>query len=154
MSHPGNKSGNALVCSAAFQSFKIEYFGKAAHAAASPWEGVRIWLLGGMKLCSYLVLDSAVGGHNPAFAHAAKTKASFETALKVSKELAATGIEVMSRKGHLEEIKEEWREDIAKEKAAKKPCDFEGLDKATIVVVSGGYANIEESISMFLFLTF
>lgn len=42
MSHPGKKSDNALVCSAAFQSFKIEYFGKSAHAAASPWEGVSI----------------------------------------------------------------------------------------------------------------
>lgn len=41
MSHPGNKSDNALVCTAAFQAFKVEYFGKAAHAAASPWEGVR-----------------------------------------------------------------------------------------------------------------
>jgi len=40
MSHPGNKSDNALVCTAAFQAFKVEYFGKAAHAAASPWEGV------------------------------------------------------------------------------------------------------------------
>jgi hypothetical protein len=37
MSHPGNKSDNALVCSAAFQSFKIEYFGKTVHAAASHW---------------------------------------------------------------------------------------------------------------------
>jgi metal-dependent amidase/aminoacylase/carboxypeptidase family protein len=42
MSHTGSKSDNALVCSAAFQSFKIEYFGKIAHAAASPWEGVSI----------------------------------------------------------------------------------------------------------------
>jgi hypothetical protein len=61
MSHPGNKSDNALVCSAAFQSFKIEYFGKAVHTAASPWEGVSIWLLGSMKLCSYLVLDKCSG---------------------------------------------------------------------------------------------
>lgn len=45
MSHPGNKSDNALVCTAAFQAFKVEYFGKAAHAAASPWEGVRLCLL-------------------------------------------------------------------------------------------------------------
>jgi hypothetical protein len=28
MAHPGSKSDNALVCSAAFQSFKIEYFGR------------------------------------------------------------------------------------------------------------------------------
>lgn len=42
MSHPGNKSDNALVCTAAFQAFKVEYFGKEAHAAASPWEGVSI----------------------------------------------------------------------------------------------------------------
>jgi hypothetical protein len=42
MSHPGNKSGNALVSSADFQSFKIDYFGKAVHAAVSPWEAVGI----------------------------------------------------------------------------------------------------------------
>jgi hypothetical protein len=70
------------------------------------------------SICSSFVICSAVGGHNPAFAHAAKTKASFETALKISKALAATGVEVLSRKGYLEDIKEEWREDIAKEKAA------------------------------------
>jgi metal-dependent amidase/aminoacylase/carboxypeptidase family protein len=70
------------------------------------------------SICFSFVIDSAVGGHNLAFAHAAKTKASFETALKISKALAATRIEVLSRKGYLEEIKEEWREDIAKEKAA------------------------------------
>jgi metal-dependent amidase/aminoacylase/carboxypeptidase family protein len=39
MFHPGNKSDNALVCSATFQSFKVEYFGKAAHAAASLGKG-------------------------------------------------------------------------------------------------------------------
>jgi metal-dependent amidase/aminoacylase/carboxypeptidase family protein len=40
MAHPGNVPDAALVRTAAYTRFKVEYFGKEAHAAASPWEGV------------------------------------------------------------------------------------------------------------------
>lgn len=41
IAHPGNVSDAALVRTAAYTRFKVEYFGKEAHAAAAPWEGVR-----------------------------------------------------------------------------------------------------------------
>lgn len=40
MSHPGNSDDVALVTSNALISFTVEYFGKEAHAAGNPWEGV------------------------------------------------------------------------------------------------------------------
>ncbi|EIN04502.1 amidohydrolase [Punctularia strigosozonata HHB-11173 SS5] len=38
--HPGNVRDAALVSTAALSRFKVEYFGKEAHAAAAPWEGI------------------------------------------------------------------------------------------------------------------
>lgn len=40
MSHPGVTPDAALVRTAAYAGMKVEYFGKEAHAAARPWEGV------------------------------------------------------------------------------------------------------------------
>lgn len=42
ISHPGITADAALMRTAAFIAFKVEYFGKEAHAAAAPWEGVRL----------------------------------------------------------------------------------------------------------------
>ena len=43
MAHPGIGPDAALVRTAAYAGMKVEYFGKEAHAAARPWEGVRIF---------------------------------------------------------------------------------------------------------------
>ncbi|GAB7349262.1 hypothetical protein MBLNU459_g8413t2 [Dothideomycetes sp. NU459] len=40
ISHPGTTPDAALVKTAAYYSFKVEYHGKEAHAAAAPWEGI------------------------------------------------------------------------------------------------------------------
>lgn len=40
ISHPGITADSALVRTAAYSGFNVEYFGKEAHAAAAPWEGV------------------------------------------------------------------------------------------------------------------
>lgn len=40
ISHPGTVPDAALMRTAAYTSFRVEYFGKEAHAAASPWEGI------------------------------------------------------------------------------------------------------------------
>lgn len=40
MSHPGITADCALERTTAFTRFKVEYFGKEAHAAANPWLGV------------------------------------------------------------------------------------------------------------------
>ncbi|KAF2172009.1 hypothetical protein M409DRAFT_18240 [Zasmidium cellare ATCC 36951] len=40
ISHPGIGPDSALMRTAAYQSFKVEYFGKEAHAAARPWDGI------------------------------------------------------------------------------------------------------------------
>jgi metal-dependent amidase/aminoacylase/carboxypeptidase family protein len=40
MAHPGVTPDAALVKTAAYSGMKVEYFGKEAHAAARPWEGV------------------------------------------------------------------------------------------------------------------
>ncbi|CAF1080829.1 unnamed protein product [Didymodactylos carnosus] len=39
MVHPTQKHGGAFVPYLALQGFEVEYFGKAAHAAGSPWAG-------------------------------------------------------------------------------------------------------------------
>ena len=39
-SHPGPNGDSALVRTTAYTRFKVEYFGKEAHAAAAPWEGI------------------------------------------------------------------------------------------------------------------
>ncbi|KAE8445978.1 hypothetical protein EG329_012617 [Mollisiaceae sp. DMI_Dod_QoI] len=40
ISHPGKLKDSALVRTNAYVNTKIEYFGKEAHAAAAPWEGI------------------------------------------------------------------------------------------------------------------
>ncbi|KAI6843468.1 hypothetical protein KC342_g991 [Hortaea werneckii] len=40
ISHPGITPDAALVRTAAYTAFKLEYFGKEAHAAARPWDGI------------------------------------------------------------------------------------------------------------------
>ncbi|KAI0165659.1 hypothetical protein GGR57DRAFT_497135 [Xylariaceae sp. FL1272] len=40
LSHPGIVKNHAIMRTAAYTSFKVEYFGREAHAAASPWEGI------------------------------------------------------------------------------------------------------------------
>ncbi|SMR52655.1 unnamed protein product [Zymoseptoria tritici ST99CH_1E4] len=40
ISHPGIVADSAIMRTAAYSSFKVEYHGKEAHAAAAPWEGV------------------------------------------------------------------------------------------------------------------
>ncbi|KAK5132605.1 hypothetical protein LTR08_008804 [Meristemomyces frigidus] len=40
ISHPGISPDAALVRTAAYSAFKCEYFGKEAHAAARPWDGI------------------------------------------------------------------------------------------------------------------
>lgn len=40
ISHPGIGHDSALLQTAAYASYKVEYFGKASHAAARPWEGI------------------------------------------------------------------------------------------------------------------
>jgi metal-dependent amidase/aminoacylase/carboxypeptidase family protein len=40
ISHPGILNNSALVRTTAFVRLEVEYFGRAAHAANSPWEGI------------------------------------------------------------------------------------------------------------------
>ncbi|CAK4033839.1 Peptidase M20 domain-containing 2 [Lecanosticta acicola] len=40
ISHPGISSDSAVTRTAAYTSFKVEYFGREAHAAARPWDGI------------------------------------------------------------------------------------------------------------------
>lgn len=40
ISHPGTVPASVLVRTNAYVNFKVEYFGKEAHAAACPWEGI------------------------------------------------------------------------------------------------------------------
>ncbi|KAJ4327126.1 hypothetical protein N0V84_002387 [Fusarium piperis] len=40
ISHPGNGGDTAWMTTTAINRFEIEYYGKEAHAAAAPWEGV------------------------------------------------------------------------------------------------------------------
>ncbi|EME48515.1 hypothetical protein DOTSEDRAFT_67527 [Dothistroma septosporum NZE10] len=40
ISHPGITPNAALMRTAAYAGFKVEYFGKEAHAAAAPWQGI------------------------------------------------------------------------------------------------------------------
>ncbi|EMD00428.1 hypothetical protein BAUCODRAFT_62146 [Baudoinia panamericana UAMH 10762] len=40
ISHPGITCDAALVRTAAYASLKVEYFGREAHAAARPWDGI------------------------------------------------------------------------------------------------------------------
>jgi metal-dependent amidase/aminoacylase/carboxypeptidase family protein len=67
------------------------------------------------SICVAFKLNSEVGGHNPAFAAAAGTKESFEKCLMVSKALAGTAIDVLTKPAYLEEVKSEWRESVEKD---------------------------------------
>ncbi|KAI8629188.1 hypothetical protein F5Y19DRAFT_434279 [Xylariaceae sp. FL1651] len=40
LSHPGITKNHALMRTSAYTAFKVEYFGREAHAAASPWLGI------------------------------------------------------------------------------------------------------------------
>jgi metal-dependent amidase/aminoacylase/carboxypeptidase family protein len=40
ITHPGISPDAALLRTAAYSAFKVEYFGKEAHAAARPWDGI------------------------------------------------------------------------------------------------------------------
>ncbi|KAH8203875.1 hypothetical protein TruAng_001939 [Truncatella angustata] len=40
ISHPGISRDSALVHTAAYTQFEVEYFGRAAHAANRPWQGI------------------------------------------------------------------------------------------------------------------
>ncbi|KAI2772264.1 hypothetical protein F4815DRAFT_418357 [Daldinia loculata] len=40
ISHPGITNDTALMRTSAYTAFKVEYFGREAHAAASPWLGI------------------------------------------------------------------------------------------------------------------
>ncbi len=40
ISHPGNTPDACLVRTNAYQGFKVQYFGKEAHAAQAPWDGI------------------------------------------------------------------------------------------------------------------
>ncbi|KAI1770286.1 hypothetical protein F4818DRAFT_433582 [Hypoxylon cercidicola] len=40
ISHPGVVNDTAIMRTAAYTAFKVEYFGREAHAAASPWLGI------------------------------------------------------------------------------------------------------------------
>ncbi len=40
ISHPGKVDDSVLVRTNAYTNFRVEYFGKEAHAAAAPWEGI------------------------------------------------------------------------------------------------------------------
>ncbi|KAM7210356.1 peptidase M20 [Rhypophila decipiens] len=40
ISHPGSIPATALVHTTAYSRFRVEYFGKEAHAAAEPWKGI------------------------------------------------------------------------------------------------------------------
>lgn len=40
MAHPGNTKPRTVTRTTANQRFKLEFFGKEAHAAAAPWEGI------------------------------------------------------------------------------------------------------------------
>ncbi|KAI0869215.1 hypothetical protein GGS24DRAFT_171439 [Hypoxylon argillaceum] len=40
LSHPGITKNHALMRTSAYTAFKVEYFGREAHAAANPWLGI------------------------------------------------------------------------------------------------------------------
>jgi metal-dependent amidase/aminoacylase/carboxypeptidase family protein len=40
LSHPGIKKNHAVMRTSAYTAFKVEYYGREAHAAANPWLGI------------------------------------------------------------------------------------------------------------------
>lgn len=55
------------------------------------------------------------GPHNPEFAESAGTRDAYERALRVGKGLAGTAVDVLTQKGLLEEVKEEWRKTMERQ---------------------------------------
>lgn len=58
-SHPGPRRDSVLGKTTAYSNFKVEYFGKEAHAAAAPWEGInaldalsKFWLRAKLCFCN------------------------------------------------------------------------------------------------------
>jgi amidohydrolase len=62
----------------------------------------------------FWIRSPGAGPHTPGFTEAARTRESFECALRVGKGLAMTGLEVLMRKGLVEEVKKEWEESMKK----------------------------------------
>jgi metal-dependent amidase/aminoacylase/carboxypeptidase family protein len=60
------------------------------------------------SLHSAFQIISDIGPHNPGFTVSARTKDAHKRALTTGKALAATAVEVLTRKGYLEEIKAEF----------------------------------------------
>ena len=52
------------------------------------------------------------GPHNPEFADASGTREAYGRALRVGKALAGTAVDILTAKGLLEEVKDEWRKNI------------------------------------------
>lgn len=57
-------------------------------------------------------IKSEVGPHSPAFTKASRTKDAHKKALLVGKALAATAVEVLTRPGYLQEIKDEFEKTV------------------------------------------
>ncbi|KAL1706598.1 hypothetical protein EV121DRAFT_201025 [Schizophyllum commune] len=62
-------------------------------------------------------VESDAGPHTPKFTEAARTQQAHDSALMTGKALAATAVEVLSRKGLLKEIKEEWEKNVGSRKS-------------------------------------
>ncbi len=62
------------------------------------------------SLHSGFYVQSEVGGHNPAFTKAARTREAHEKAFKTGKALAATAVDVITQEGFLKEIKDEFEQ--------------------------------------------
>lgn len=54
------------------------------------------------------------GPHNPEFAEIAGKRDAFDKCLRVAKALTGTALDVLTREGLLEEVKESWKEDMKK----------------------------------------
>ncbi|KAF3761427.1 hypothetical protein M406DRAFT_357727 [Cryphonectria parasitica EP155] len=54
------------------------------------------------------------GPHNPEFASAAGTRDAFDRCLRVSKALAGTALDVLTREGLLQQVKDAWKKDMDK----------------------------------------
>ncbi|KUI69744.1 Peptidase M20 domain-containing protein 2 [Cytospora mali] len=60
------------------------------------------------------------GPHNPDFAVAAGTRDAFERCLTVGKALAGTALDVLTKKGMLEEVRAAWEKDMEKHGKARR----------------------------------
>lgn len=66
------------------------------------------------SLLSGFQISCETGPHNPKFEVAAGTEESFKAALKTSKMLAATALDVLTRPGFLEEIQDEFSKSVTR----------------------------------------